>query len=174
MPLNSENIATVFQENYPSLCRFLESIVGRGNLAADIAQESFVRLCQTDFGEISTSEIRFWLFRVARNLALNEINRVKIQRGLLNRFADFFIKHEPTPDELLLKKERRTIIREAIDLLPEYQRSTLLLREQEEMSYREIALVLNVSEAKIKIDIFRARQAVREKWLEHQAAAEKK
>lgn len=71
--LKSEDIAAVFTETYPHLCRFLQSIVGGHHQAQDIAQESFVRLCQAEFGEISETEIRFWLFRVARNLALNEI-----------------------------------------------------------------------------------------------------
>jgi DNA-directed RNA polymerase specialized sigma24 family protein len=40
----------------------------------------------------------------------------------------------------------------------------LLLREQEQLSYREIGEVLNVSESKVKVDIFRARASLRERW----------
>jgi DNA-directed RNA polymerase specialized sigma24 family protein len=40
----------------------------------------------------------------------------------------------------------------------------LLLREQEQLSYRDISQVLNVSESKVKVDIFRARAALRERW----------
>ena len=48
--------------------------------------------------------------------------------------------------------------------IPEHQRAALLLREQEEMSYREIAGVLGVTEGKVKVDVFRARTALRERW----------
>jgi RNA polymerase sigma-70 factor (ECF subfamily) len=48
--------------------------------------------------------------------------------------------------------------------LPEQQRAALLLREQEELSYTEIARVLGVSESKVKVDVFRARTALRERW----------
>ena len=49
---------------------------------------------------------------------------------------------------------------------PEHQRAVLLLREQEDMSYRQIARVLDISEAKVKVDLFRARTAARARWRE--------
>ena len=63
------------------------------------------------------------------------------------------------------------MVLEMLKLLPEQQRAALLLREQEEMSYREIAEVLCVSEAKIRVDIFRARQRMRERWGRSQSLA---
>jgi RNA polymerase sigma-70 factor (ECF subfamily) len=51
-----------------------------------------------------------------------------------------------------------------LQTLPEDQRTALLLREQEQLSYREIGQVLNISESKVKVDIFRARTALRERW----------
>lgn len=170
--LKSEKITAVFQENYPNLCRYLESIVGRGLNASDIAQESFLRLCQAELGEISTDEIRFWLFRVARNLALNEAGKNKTRRGLFAQITLFFSRREPTPEDLFLKNEKQRIVRELLNDLPEHQRSALLLREQEEMSYREIALILNITESKVKIDIFRARQMLRKLWFERQEKRE--
>lgn len=168
MLLRSEEITSVFQENYPSLCRFLESIVGRNNQAQDIAQESFLRLCQVEFSDISITEIRFWLFRVARNLALNEVNKGRIRARLWDQVVGFFNKSESSPEELLVRNENQRIVRELLSLLPEQQRSALLLREEEEMSYREIALILNISESKVKVDIFRARERLRSLWYERQ------
>lgn len=168
MPLKSENITAIFEEFYPNLCRFLESIVGRGTLAQDIAQESFLRLCQADLGSISELEIRFWLFRVARNLALNEINKRKTRIRLWDQLVEFFSKSEANPEEILVKNERQKIVLNLLEKLPEQQRFALLLREQEEMSYREIGLILNISESKVKIDIYRARQSLRKLWFKTQ------
>lgn len=169
MLLDSEKITVIFRDNYPNLCRFLESIVGRGGThrAQDIAQESFLRLCRADLGGLSSSEIRFWLFRVARNLALNEIKKGSTRGRLWGQIAHFFQKSEPNPEDLLVENENRRIVRRLLDELPEHQRSALLLREEEEMSYREIALILNISESKVKIDIFRARRALRTLWREN-------
>ena len=68
----------------------------------------------------------------------------------------------------MTQTESRRIVRELLDQLPEHQRSALLLREQEEMTYREIALILNISESKVKIDIYRGRRALRALWVELQ------
>jgi RNA polymerase sigma-70 factor (ECF subfamily) len=171
MLLRSEEITIIFRDNYQNLCRFLESIVGRGGpqQAQDIAQESFLRLCQAELGDVSTNEIRFWLFRVARNLALNEVNKVKTRGRLWKQIIHFFQNNEPDPEELLIEGEKRRLIRELLADLPEHQRSALLLREQEGMSYRQIALILNISESKLKIDIYRARKTLRALWFERVA-----
>jgi RNA polymerase sigma-70 factor (ECF subfamily) len=70
--------------------------------------------------------------------------------------------HDPADDFEM--SERREIVLEMLKQLPEHQRAALLLREQEEMSYREIAGVLGVSEGKVKVDVFRARNSLRERW----------
>lgn len=168
MLLKSEEITAIFQENYPNLCKFLESIVGRDNHAPDIAQESFLRLCQAEFGDIPAAEVRFWLFRVGRNLALNEVNKINTRARLWNRLRELFDKNETHPEDLLVRNENQRIVRELLNRLPEQQRSALLLREQEDMSYREIASVLNINESKVKIDIFRARRTLRALWFERQ------
>lgn len=153
---------------YPSLCRFLEGMLGRDREAQDIAQESFLRLCQANFGEISVVEVRYWLFKVARNLALNEINKNKTRLKFWERLAEIFQRNEADPADGLVKDENRKIVTELVQRLPEHQRLALLLREREEMNYREIALALNASESKIKVDIFRARQSLRKLWQERE------
>src|ERR687893_564994 len=112
----------------------------------------------------------FWRFRVARNLALNELNRRQTRHRLFDRVVNAFRAHVPGPEEEFEMAERRERVLEMLALLPEHQRAALLLREQEEMSYREIAEVLGVSEAKVKVDVFRARTSLREKWGRREAA----
>ena len=168
MLLRNEQITAIFQENYTNLCRFLESIVGRGRNAQDIAQESFLRLCKIESNDIPATEVRFWLFRVARNLALDEIKKSETRAGLWNRLTTFFDKAEDNPEDLLARSENQRIVLELLNHLPEHQRSALLLREREEMSYREIASVLSASEGKVKVDIFRARARLRALWFERQ------
>jgi RNA polymerase sigma-70 factor (ECF subfamily) len=157
--------AEVFNEFYPSLCRFLECLLGGASGAAqDIAQESFMQLYRTGLESIAKGEVRFWLFRVARNFALNELNRRSTRRRLLGRVVDALRTETPSPAEQLEAAERKELVLNMLKHLPEHQRAALLLREQEEMSYGEIARVLNVSEGKVKVDIFRARTTLRERW----------
>ena len=68
------------------------------------------------------------------------------------------------PEEEFETKERKEMVLTILGTLPEDQRVALLLREQEQLSYRDISQVLNVSESKVKVDIFRARTALRERW----------
>ena len=68
---DDEEFTRLFQSFYPVLCRFLECLLsGRSSLAQDLAQESFVRLHTNEWGSLSSEQARFWLYRVARNLAI--------------------------------------------------------------------------------------------------------
>ncbi len=75
MASDEEEFSAIFNETYPNLCRFLESMLGNHGAAQDIAQESFMRLFRKGVNDIPVAEARFWLFRVARNLALNELRK---------------------------------------------------------------------------------------------------
>jgi RNA polymerase sigma-70 factor (ECF subfamily) len=165
MPRDHHQFAEIFDDVYPGLCRFLECLVGRNGVAQEIAQESFLRLFRAGLDVVPRSETRFWLYRVARNLALNELNRRSTQSRLKDSVANLFRRALPTPEEDFERAERNRIVIELIASLPEHQRAALLLREQEEMSYSEIARVLNISESKVKVDIFRARLRLKESWL---------
>ncbi|HVF50230.1 MAG TPA: sigma-70 family RNA polymerase sigma factor [Pyrinomonadaceae bacterium] len=174
MANTDEEFASIFNEFYPSLCRFLECILGGSSGAAqDIAQESFMQLYRTGLEQIGAGEARFWLFRVARNFALNELTKRSTRQRLFGRVAEAFRTASPTPLEDFETAERNELILDLLKRLPEHQRAALLLREHEEMSYSEMARVLNISESKVKVDVFRARTALREHWHRAQRALSK-
>ncbi len=161
MASNEEEFTMIFDETYPSLCRFLESLLGNHGAAQDIAQESFMRLFRQGTDGIPAGEARFWLFGVARNLALNEIRNKKRRGGFFDKILETLYPQRPNQAEVFERDEATRLAIEMLQTLPEHQRAVLLLREQEEMSYREIAEVLNVSQDKVKVDIFRGRNALR-------------
>ena len=165
MASEDEDFTTLFQDFYPSLCRFLECLLGgRVALAQDLAQESFLQLHRTAWGTLPPGEARFWLYRVARNFAINEFRKGQTHFKLFDRVVETMRPRIRNPEEELEAKERHQLVRDMWQSLPEDQRVALLLREQEELSYREIGTVLNISESKVKVDIFRARTALRENW----------
>jgi RNA polymerase sigma-70 factor (ECF subfamily) len=165
MASEDAEFTTLFQDFYPSLCRFLECLLGgRAALAQDLAQESFLQLHRTAWGTLPPGEARFWLYRVARNLAINEFRKGQTHFKLFDRVVETMRPRTRNPEEELETKERHQLVRDMWQSLPEDQRVALLLREQEELSYREIGTVLNISESKVKVDIFRARTALRENW----------
>jgi RNA polymerase sigma-70 factor, ECF subfamily len=165
MASNDEEFTMLFQEFYPSLCRFLECLLGgRVELAQDLAQESFLQLHRTAWGTLPAGEARFWLYRVARNFAINEFRKSNTRYRLFDRVVEVMRPKAQNPEEEYETQERKELVLNMLRTLPEDQRVALLLREQEQLSYRDISNVLNVSESKVKVDIFRARTALRESW----------
>lgn len=164
---DDEDFTLVFNEHYVGVCRFLEGMTGgRRGVAQELAQECFLRLYRTSFDRVPKGEARFWLYRVARNLALNEIKKRDGRRRLFEKVVEVFRPRSTSPEEECERDENAELIRRMLDSLPEHQRAVLLLREGEELSYAEIARTLSISESKVKVDIFRARQTLRAKWKE--------
>ena len=165
MASQDDEFTMLFQDFYPSLCRFLECLLGgRAPLAQDLAQESFLQLHRTAWGTLPPGEARFWLYRVARNLAINEFRKTHTRYRLFDRVVEAMRPAARNPEQEYETRERKELVLEMLQTLPEDQRTALLLREQEQLSYREIGEVLNISESKVKVDIFRARAALRERW----------
>jgi RNA polymerase sigma-70 factor, ECF subfamily len=141
--------------------------------AVDLAQETFVRVYfaleryHTDYA-FST-----YIYRIATNLAISEIRR-KRRRKLLS-LTGFFQSdeaetgdyHPPDekslPDEDLIENETSRTIERAIAALPEKYRAPIILREIEELSYEEIAQILELGLGTTKSRISRARALLREK-----------
>ena len=70
------------------------------------------------------------------------------------------------PEEQAMQQDKLMLIRRLINALPEKQRSAMQLRDFEGKSYKEIAKIMDISEEQVKVNIFRARQTIRQKFLE--------
>jgi RNA polymerase sigma-70 factor, ECF subfamily len=169
MAWDNQEFAAIFNELYPNLCRFLECMAGGS--AQDIAQEAFMRLYRKGKAGMPAEEARFWIYRVARNLALNELNKARTRDRLVDRVRTALNPRAEHPEQQYEQAERKQIVIGLLESLPEHQRAALVLREQQEMTYAQIARVLNVSESKIKVDIHRARMSLRSKWNEIREAS---
>src|ERR1051326_94404 len=89
MASQDDEFTMLFQDFYPSLCRFLECLLGgRAALAQDLAQESFLQLHRTAWGTLPVAETRFWLYRVARNMAINEFRKSNTRYRLFDRVVE--------------------------------------------------------------------------------------
>ena len=165
MGWDDEEFAGVFNDLYRDVRRFLECLLCSPSAAQDVAQESFLRLYRKGAG-VPAAEARFWVFRVARNLALNELSKTRTRERLADNVIDMQRPRAMNPEKQYEQAERERIVLGLLKTLPEQQRAALLLREQQEMSYAEIARVLAVSESKVKVDIHRARTFLRARWKE--------
>jgi RNA polymerase sigma-70 factor (ECF subfamily) len=73
--------------------------------------------------------------------------------------------YSSNPEEQAMQRDRIALVRQLINNLPEKQRSCMQLREFEGKSYKEIAQILGVTEEQVKINIFRARQQIKQQFI---------
>jgi len=140
----------VFRLETRRLTRFLRRF-GPNVSAEDIAQESFVRVCETDPATVTSP--RGLLYQTARNLAANQVKRARIAPersvGDVSTLSDASAAGL-SPEEALLSSERARAIQAAIDALPEAQRTALLLRKLERLPPDEIATRLGVTPRQVQ------------------------
>jgi len=154
----------MFDGHYPRLFRYLDRLSGDPDIAADVAQDAFVRLYQRgSFPDAPGA----WLVSVAMNLFRN-IQSAKSRRLRLltpHRVERTLADPPPSPDAAVEDDETRRRVRVAIDRLPERERRMLLM-QAEGYSYHEIATALDVREASMGTTLTRARREFRLRYEE--------
>jgi RNA polymerase sigma-70 factor (ECF subfamily) len=142
-------------------------MLGSNSDVEDIAQQVFIRVWKSARRYVPRAKFTTWLLKITRNLVFNELRRAK-RRAQVPLQSDpggeeIPLKDEtnPAPDASLLEDELQRAIEEAIMQLPESQRMALVLRRYEQLSYEEIAEVLDLSVPAVKSVLFRARTELR-------------
>lgn len=148
----------IFDAEHVSLFRHLHRLIGDRDVAADIAQESFVRLYQR--GSLP-DDPRAWLVTVAHNLMRDE-HRTRTRRARLLEVEGEALQPVATtsPESALASSQRQALVRRALETLPERDRRALMLRH-EGYSYREIAVALDYAPSGIGKLLVRANIAFR-------------
>ncbi|OEF99025.1 RNA polymerase subunit sigma-24 [Vulcanibacillus modesticaldus] len=131
--------------------------------AEDICQETFYKAFKS-LNTFRDKEATFstWLYTIARNTTLSEIRKLKhIEVSLEDNVTTPQTSSLLLPEQELLKTERVNKVRDAINSLPEKQRSALILREYEQLDYKEIAVILGATVSSVKSLLFRARSGIK-------------
>lgn len=152
-----------FRENYHELVRYLTRRTGDAERAADVAQDTYLRLATLSPGNIDVENPRAYVYRVAGNLAIDALRR----EGRLGRDFTFIaadeIDPDPSPEAYALARERVRLLEAALDELPPNPRAALLLNRVEGLTFAEIADRLGVSESMIAKYIARALRHCRDR-----------
>jgi len=144
-----------YHSHHPALYRYVHRLVGDPDLAADVVQESFVRLLDHPLPD---DEVRRWLFTVATNLVRDDARmRTRRQRLLAERYerSDLSPDAAEEPDRTAVRSERIAAARVALDALSERDRQMLLMRE-EGFRYAEIAEAIDVAPGSVGTLLARA------------------
>lgn len=144
-------------------------MLGSNSDVEDVAQQVFIRVWKSAGRYVARAKFTTWLLKITRNLVFNEMRRSK-RRALVPLQFDPDSEELPLPDEQVstpdaaaLETELQKAIDDAIAQLPETQRLAVILRRYEEMSYDQIAEVLDLSVPAVKSVLFRARTELRER-----------
>jgi RNA polymerase sigma-70 factor, ECF subfamily len=143
-------------------------MLGSNSEVEDVAQQVFIRVWKSASRYVPRAKFTTWLLKITRNLVFNEMRRSKRQAHIpIQTESEEMIplrdETAQAPDALLLESELQKAIEEAIGGLPETQRMALVLRRYQELSYEEIADVLELSVPAVKSVLFRARTDLRER-----------
>jgi RNA polymerase sigma-70 factor (ECF subfamily) len=134
------------------------------DLAEDLCQDTFYKAYKNlhSFRDMEAS-FSTWLYTIARNTVLSELRKAKNSEVYLDeQVLSPKIAAEKLPEQIVLRSEREELVREAINKLPEKQRSALIMREYEQLDYKEIANQLNSTVSSVKSLLFRARMSIKD------------
>jgi RNA polymerase sigma-70 factor (ECF subfamily) len=137
--------------------------------AEDIAQEVFIEVFESLEGFRSEAKLSTWIYRIAVNKSLNFVRKQKRER-LFRSIEGFFTAknndEEPMqiedlgrnkPDSNIERSENKRMLKESINKLPENQRIAFILSKYQDLSYKEIAEVMEVSLPSVESLLFRAK-----------------
>jgi RNA polymerase sigma-70 factor (ECF subfamily) len=138
--------------------------------ALDLSQEVFLRVFRTIHRFRGQSSLRTWIYRIAVNQARNRHRfwrrRHRAEQVSLDEHmaahGEFASSGQPTPEHVLAQKELAARLQHALDGLPFDQRTVIVLREIDGLSYEEIGFSLGVAIGTVKSRLTRARQALRQ------------
>ena len=135
--------------------------------AEDVVQDTMVKVWNRREHWDEIESIEAFCLTICRNIAIDKVKKAENQNQSLSDEHDVpDSSYTSNPEEQALQRDRIRQIRRLIDSLPEKQRSCMQLRDFEGKSYKEIAAILGISEEQVKVNIFRARQTVKQKFKE--------
>ncbi|HEY9077223.1 MAG TPA: sigma-70 family RNA polymerase sigma factor [Anaerolineaceae bacterium] len=138
--------------------------------AEDILQETFLKVLQNIHSFEGRSKLSSWLYRIVVNEALLTLRKRKPYLELDTPASESEENDEPMeiidwcclPEEVLLSVESKKALEEVVQKLPDIYRLVFILRDIEQLSIKETADALGISEANVKIRLMRARMYLRQ------------
>lgn len=133
--------------------------------AEDVVQETMMKVWSRRDNWDTIENIEAFCLSICRHLAIDKTRYASSQTLSLEvEMEPSDDSHHANPEEMTVQRDRVRLVRQLIDQLPEKQRSCMQLREIEGKSYKDIAAILDITEEQVKVNIFRARQAIRERF----------
>jgi RNA polymerase sigma factor (sigma-70 family) len=144
-----------------ALIGYASTILNDIDLARDVVQDTFTRLCQQDIGKVREN-LKSWLFTVCRNRAFDLLRKDKRKQPLEEIHWRKLAGPEPPPDEEADRVERMASLTDYLGRLTANQREVIILKFQQDLSYREIQSITGLTTGNIGFLIHTGLKRLRE------------
>lgn len=154
-----EAFAELVQRYSKPLYNLAYRFTGDVGEAEDLVQEVFLRAYKSFPGLKLDLPFRPWIYRITTNLCINWVKKKRpvSEESIIGKLID----EAPLPSELFEHKNLQDILQKAILKLPLKYRSVVILRYSQELTFEEIANVLNLPVGTVKTHFFRAKKLLR-------------
>ncbi|MGB2985653.1 MAG: sigma-70 family RNA polymerase sigma factor [Phycisphaerae bacterium] len=161
-PTGMTRMQTILDHYERPLTRYAARITGNIELARDVVQETFLRLCSEDPAEVD-GHLAQWLYTVCRSRALDVRRKESRMHGLAKAVTNVSGDPEDDPARIVEGQERTGRVLQVLALLPGNQQEVIRLRFQSDLSYKEIASVMSLSVSNVGYLIHTAIKSIRER-----------
>lgn len=152
-------LARLYERYKGRLYAFCFRLLKNEAKAEDAVHDTFVKICNGAYAIENAQSFRPWIFRVARNEAFTMMRHKKSAGD--DALEDLW--DDNTPLSVLTEKDLQKIVQRCVDELKIEYREVLMLREYEQLSYEQIAMITGNTESSVKSRIFKARKALAKK-----------
>jgi len=167
--MNLESFENRVLPSKNKLFRFAFRMLGSSEEAKDVVQEVMIKVWNGREQMAEVQNMEAWCMRITKNLSLDKL-RSRQRRATDSIDEGFEVRQEAlSPHENTELNESMLRINQLIAALPEKQRQVIHLRDIEGYSYNEICEMLELDMSQVKVSLFRARNAVREKLVKMNA-----
>lgn len=135
----------------------------------DLVQEVFIKVYKNLDKYVPNFKLSTWIMRIATNHVI-DYRRKKQLDTVYIEITQVVQLSESSPEDMLMKKEKKKYLDDLIDSLPEMYKMPILLYHKEGMSYQEISEYINIPLSKVKNRIFRGRKIMKESLLRNKEA----
>lgn len=132
--------------------------------AEDIVQETLIKVWNRRDSWEEIDSIEAFALTICRNLALDYVKSQEAQNPSIDEKPFERADSASSPFDDAQQNDRLQLVRNLVNALPEKQRSCMQLRDFEGKSYKEIADIMQIPENQVKVNIFRARQTIKQRF----------
>ncbi len=156
----TQKFNSLYETAFPVLMKISYHMTGEVATAEELCQEAFIRYYQRADMFPDEKQATYWLIRVVKNLSLNLRKRKEREQNAYQKYIHEPQKVTSTGELEYLKNETKESVQQMLDTLPANLKEALVLREYGNLSYREMAKILRITESNAKVRVFRAREMI--------------